>query len=136
MDIVLLVAGILILGFLLNVVLKQSYNFVFYLAKNPLLWICLVTGLSGLFWFVCGFFGLSVSVTAWATIMAFFMNLPPSSTTEAKTLANEMYEEMGIKHGALLYRLGLAGFVVAAIASWIIFYGQTCNSVGQCSGFF
>ena len=47
-----------------------------------------------------------------------------------------MYAEMGISHGALLYRVGLAGFVVAALVGWVIFYGQSCNSAGECSGFF
>lgn len=136
MDIVLSIIGILVLGFALNVIFKQSYNFVFFLAKKPVLWVCLVTALSGLFWFVSGFSGLSVSSAAWATTMAFFMNLPPSSSNEAKALANEMYAEMGLSHGALLYRVGLAGFVVAALAGWVIFYGQTCNSAGECSGFF
>jgi len=136
MDIALSIIGILVLGFVLNVMFKQSYNFVFFLAKKPLLWVCLVTALSGLFWFISGFSGLSVSSAAWATTMAVFMNLPPSSTSDAKALANEMYAEMGIKHGALLYRIGLAGFVVSALVGWVIFYGQSCNSAGECSGFF
>ena len=136
MDIALTLIGIVVLGFALNLIFKQSYNFVFFLAKKPLLWICFVTVLSGLFWFICGFYGLSVSSAAWATTMAVFMNFPPRSTSEAKALANEMYAEMGLNHGALLYRVGLAGFVIAALAGWVIFYGQTCNSVGECSGFF
>lgn len=136
MNIALSILGILILGFLLNVVLKQTYNFIFFLAKKPILWVFIVTILSSLFWLLCAFVGWSVSIPAWAAIMAFFMNLPPSSTKESKELANEMYTEMGLKHGSLLYRFGLGGFVVASIVCWVIFYSQTCNSAGRCSGFF
>lgn len=57
--------------------------------------------------------------------------MPPSSSNEAKALANEMYTEMGLSHGALLYRAGLAGFVVAALVGWVIFYAQLCNSAGN-----
>ena len=135
MNIVLTILGILVLGFFLNVVVKQTYNFIFILGKKPGLWILIVTIASSLFWLLCASLGWSVSVPAWAVTMALFMNLPPSSSKESKELANEMYSEMGLKHGALLYRIGLGGFVASAIASWVIFYGKTCDSAGQCSGF-
>jgi len=64
------------------------------------------------------------------------MNICPRSSNESRAQANEMYSEMGLKHGAILYRVGLGGFVIASIVGWVIFYGQSCNSAGQCSGFF
>ena len=135
MDVVISIIGIMVLGFLLNVLFKQSYNLVFFLEKKPVLWVFLITLMGGLFWFFSGLSGLSVSTAAWATTMAVAMNFPPRSTSESKEIANEMYLEMGIKHGPLLYRLGLAGFVISALAGWVIFYGKTCNSAGECSGF-
>lgn len=136
MDIVLNIIGILALGFFVNVVLKQTYNFVFFMGKKPLLWVLVVAAVSVLLWFVCALLGWSVSIPAWAATIAFFMNIPPRSNSESKAQASEMYSELGLKHGAILYRVGLGGFVVASIAGWVIFYGQSCNSAGQCSGFF
>jgi energy-coupling factor transporter transmembrane protein EcfT len=136
MHLVLIIFGILALGFFLNVILKQTYNFFFFLGKKPWLWILIVTVFSGLFWFICAFLGWSVSVPAWAATISLIMNLPPSSNKESKESANEIYSEMGMKNGVLLYRIGLGGFVLAAIASWVIFYGQSCNNAGECSGFF
>ncbi|WP_311952042.1 hypothetical protein [Halomonas garicola] len=93
-------------------------------------------GSGSLLWFVSAVFNWSVSIPAWAAAIAFFMNLPPRSTLESKAQANEIYAEMGLKHGALLYQVGLGGFVVSSMVGWVVFYGQSCNSAGQCSGFF
>jgi hypothetical protein len=136
MDMVLSIIGILALGFLANVVLKQTYNFIFYLGGKPLLWALVAAAVGGLLWFVSAVFNWSVSIPAWAAAIAFFMNLPPRSTPESKAQTNEKYAEMGLKHGALLYRVGLGGFVVSSIVGWVVFYGQSCTSAGQCSGFF
>lgn len=133
MNVILTVIGILILGFILNVILKQTYNLIFIFGKKPFAW-ALTTGLvSFAFWFMCAAFAWSVSIPAWACTIAFFMNVPPSHSKGGKELANVMYSEMGIENGALLYRIGLGMFVVLAIASWVIFYGEFCNSAGQCS---
>lgn len=136
MEIALNIVGILVLGFLVNVVLKQTYNFVFFMGKKPLLWVLIVTVVSALLWFFCALLGWSVSIPAGVATIAFFMNIPPSSTIESKAQAQEMRSEMGLKHGALLYRVGLGGFAAASVAGWVIFYGQSCNSAGQCSSFF
>jgi hypothetical protein len=133
---VLNIIGILALGFFVNVVLKQTYNFIFYMCRKPLLWVLVAAAVSGLLWFVSALLNWSVSIPAWAATIAFFMNIPPRSTTESKAQANEIYAEMGLKHGSLLYKVGLGGFVVSSIASGVIFYGQSCSSAGQCSGFF
>ena len=136
MNLLLTFIGILVLGFVLNVILKQTYNFIFFIGKKPVVWALVFGLVTIVFWFICASFGWSVSTPAWASTMAFFMNLPSSSSKGAKELANEMYSEMGIKNGALFYRIGLGIFVVSAIASWVVFYGHVCNSAGQCSGLF
>lgn len=136
MNIALSTIGILVLGFLLSFTLKQTYNFIFFLSKKPVMWIFVVTVISGFFWLLSALLGSPVSIPAWATTIAIITNLPPRSTNESKELVREIYSEMGLKHGSLLYRFGLGGFAVASIGSWVIFYGQTCNSAGQCSTFF
>lgn len=136
MDILLGIIGILALGFFVNVVLKQTYNFIFYLGRKPFLWVLVSVAVGGLLWFVSAAFNWSVSIPGWASVIAFFMNLPPRSTPESKMQANEIYAEAGLKHGALLYRIGLGGFVVSSVVGWVVFYGQSCTSAGKCSGFF
>lgn len=116
MDMVLNIIGILALGFFVNVVLKQAYNFIFYMGRKPLLWVLVAAVVSGLLWFVCALLNWSVSIPAWTATIAFFMSIPPRSTSESKAQANKVYSEMGLKHGALFYRVGLGGFVVSSFA--------------------
>ena len=132
MDIVLLIAGILILGFLVNVLLKQSYNFIFFLGKKPVLWIVSVFVIAVVVWGISSALGWRVSVPAWACTLAFFMNIAQryDSADEKKAvqaMADEVYAEMGLKHGRLLRRIGLTAFVLACLGSWVVFYGEVCS---------
>ena len=132
---ILMLIGILALSFIVNFLLKQSYNFLFFLLKKPSLWIIsvLITAIS--FWYLSSVLGWSVSVPTWACTLAFLMNLPPSYDTDSdKQAANEaadvLYTDLGIRYGRLLYRAGLAAFVLASLGSWILFYGEICSSNG------
>ncbi len=129
---ILVLIGILALSFIVNFLLKQSYNFLSFLLKKPLLWITsvLITAIS--FWYLSSVLGWSVSVPTWACTLAFLMNLPPSYDTDSeKQAANEaadvLYRESGIRYGRLLYRAGLAAFVLASMGSWVVFYSELCN---------
>lgn len=136
MDLVLTVIGVLALGFLINVILKQTYNFIFFFAKKPILWSVLITGVAALLWFICAFSGASVSVPFWASAIALYMNWPPKLTKNEKELAKEMYVDMGLPKGPAFYRLGLFGFVTASLISWLVFYSESCDKFGNCIGFF
>jgi hypothetical protein len=132
MNIVLSLTGILIFGFIINVILKQSYNFLFFLGRKPLAWIGSVVVIALIVWGVSAIAGWGVSIPAWACALALFLNLPPSQNTAeeketVKMMADEVYAEMGIKHGRLLHRAGLAVFAFTCLGSWVIFYGEVCT---------
>ena len=129
MDTILMIAGIFLLGFVINVLLKQTYNFIFVIGNKPVLWILVMAIVGAVVWGISATFSWDVNIPAWSSTIAFFMNLPPKhKSREEKEIANQMVDElyagMGIKHGRLLYRLGLASFVCSGIASWLFFYGE------------
>ncbi|MDR4485431.1 MAG: hypothetical protein R3B95_19910 [Nitrospirales bacterium] len=137
MSTVLVILGIVVLGFVVNVALKQSYNFLFLLGGKPLWWVVTVAVVAIVVWAVAAVVGWGVNVPAWACTIAFFMNLPPAKKNleagaVAQTLVDDFYSEMGIKHGQFFYKLGLAVFAVACLASWIAFYGEVCSVDGEC----
>ena len=128
---ILMLMGILVLSFIVNFLLKQSYNFLFFLLRKPWLWIVavLITAIS--FWSLSSVLGWSASVPTWACALAFMMNLPSYDTDSEKQAAYEaadaIYTELGIRSGRLLYRTGLAAFVLASMGSWVVFYSELCN---------
>jgi hypothetical protein len=136
MNTVLTLVGIVTLGFIMNIVLKQSYNFLFIIFKKPLLWVATIAVAAIAVWSISAAFKWGVSVPAFACAIALFMNFPPrqKSADDKRTIqemADEIYSEMGIKHGRLLHRIGLAGFVLTCLLSWIAFYGEVCSG-GEC----
>jgi hypothetical protein len=133
---VLTIVGIVVLGFIINIALKQSYNFLFIMFKKPLLWIVTIAVVAIAVWSISAAFKWGVSVPALACTIALFMNFPPrqKSANDKRTvqaMADELYSEMGIKHGRLLHRIGLAGFVLSCLLSWIALYGEVCSG-GEC----
>jgi len=133
MDIVLTIVSIVVFGFIINVLLKQFYNYIFFIAQKPYIWIFAVAIIGVFTWGLSAILGWSINIPAWASIMAFFMNLPPSyNNSREKELAHQMvdevYSEMGLKNGRLLYKLGLAIFVFSCLASWVLFYGEVCSA--------
>lgn len=132
MDTILLITGILLLGFVVNVLLKQTYNFIFFIGQKPALWILVVSTISVIIWGISAASSWEVNIPAWSSTIAFFMNLPPEhKSREEKEIANQMadefYNETGVKNGRLLYKLGLISFACSGIASWLLFYGEICT---------
>ena len=128
MELAISLVATIVLGWTLSAMYRRAYSLIFHKAQKPLLWCILVTLMSGLFWFVCGYFGLPASVAAWASTMAIAINWSRGQETPIDAVA--------LKRGTLLYRLGFGGFIVAAIVGWIMFYGKVCNMSGECAGFF
>jgi len=132
MGTILIITGILLLGFVINVILKQTYNFIFFIGQKPVAWILVVAATSIAIWGVSAAFSWDVNIPAWSSTIAFFMNLPPEhKNRDGKESRNQMVDEfytgIGIKNGRLLYRFGLAIFVFSGIASWLLFYGEICH---------
>ena len=137
MNLVLTIIGIIVFGFIVNVILKQTYNFIFFLGKKPYLWIGSVVVVSLIVWGLSAIVEWSVSIPAWSCIIALVMNWPPGQNTKeeaeaVRTISDEVYAEMGIRYGRLLHRLGLVAFAITCIGFWIIFYGEVCAD-GECT---
>lgn len=136
MSVVLAIAGILTLGFAVNVVLKLSYSLLFFVGGKPVLWIVTVTFVGVAVWALSAVVGWSVSVPAWACATALLMNRHPAKERwreqSVEASADAVYAEMGIRHGRILYRLGLVAFAMACLVSWASFYGEVCFG-GECS---
>lgn len=140
MDTILMITGILLLGFVINVLLKQTYNFIFFIGQKPILWIFVVATLGVIIWSISAAFSWDVNIPAWSSTIAFFMNLPPEhKSREEKERTNlmvdEFYAEMGVKNGRLLYKLGLISFACSGIASWLLFYSEICSG-SECKSIF
>lgn len=136
MDIIITIGSVLILGFILNAILKLAYNLIFFIGRKPILWITCISFVSIAIWAMGSAFDWSVSIPAWACTIALIMNWPPKqkpldTQLTASEIADEMYREMGIPRGRLLYRLGLVSFLITSLASWILFYGESCAG-GEC----
>lgn len=129
MNTILTVLVIVALAFVVNVLLKQSYNLLFFVGRKPIAWIVSATVIGVGTWSVSAMAGWNVSVPAWACAIALVMNLPPRQQSSDKqrqvqTAVDEVYREMGIRNGRFLYRVGLAVFLVASVGSWVVLYGR------------
>jgi hypothetical protein len=128
MDIVKAIGWTIALIVVLHVVLIWSHNIVFMLAKRPVLWIslCFLIGVGAMLG--CRLLGLGHSIAFWGGGIAFLLQLPPRANAESRAqisaAVDEVYREMGIHHGRLKYRLGLAAFVVGCAIGYVLAYGQ------------
>lgn|GEM_PF-1239643 len=130
-DIIFTILIILVLTFSLKVVIGQSNNFIFIIAKKPWLWIILMGLLPMLYFFIGSKFDNSFNVIWWSALLAFISSIPPKIDADAVVnqkemhdLVDIMYKEMGILRGRLKYRLGLTAYLIGAIVGWILFYGE------------
>jgi hypothetical protein len=77
-----------------------------------------------------------------AVLVAFILNIAPATppgftNTEMNTMVDDVYRELGLPHGRLQARLGLAAFGLFSLASYILLFGEVCsNSSGACKPIF
>lgn len=122
-----LVAEFVIYTFALVVLYRQSYNFLFLLARCPVTWIVVVGLLGILNMTVAYWFGWDPPLVGAAASTAFILNLVPSSPAgqtkrEMRTMVNEIYEELGLPHGRVQSKTGLAVFGLCSIGSYVLFF--------------
>ncbi len=132
MNWILVIIGIIVFGFIINVLLKQSYNFVFFLGKKPKTWIIICGIIAILAWWLSASFNWSVSIPAWSSLIGFLLNIPPKNKDpklqkELDELSEESYKNIGIPNGKFLYRVGLGVFIAVCVLSWLLFYTQIQN---------
>jgi macrocin-O-methyltransferase TylF-like protien len=94
----------------LNVIFRQSYNFVFLVFKQPVLWTFLV-GLLGIGYMLLAFeLSWNPRIIGSVAIFVVLLNWPPSiptSNKDAVEMINAVYDAWEIEHDRLKYRLGL-----------------------------
>ncbi len=138
MTIVWTIAGIVVLYGCIKILYAQSYNLVFILAKRPVVWLAIVFGIALSVWFISSMLEWSVSTPIWASTLFVFSHFV--SQHDAKTIlrkegeaaVDEIFADIGIRHGTRFSRAGPVVFAVASVLSWIAFYGQVCSAQGRC----
>src|SRR5436190_791023 len=109
----------------LNILFRQSYNFLFFMMKRPIIWIMTVALLGFLFAGLSSMvqqpFGLGVAT--WSLIVATVRNFPPKSALTRE----EADAFSGVRRSQMKYGLGLTAFALGGLAGWILFYGALCS---------
>src|SRR6516164_2785173 len=113
--------------FVLNVLYRQSYNFLFFLARRPKTWIAVVGALGALNMAFAYALGWDPRLVSAAVPIAFLLNIapgPPEGITkeEKRAIVNEFYEQMGLPFGRLQSRLGLLAFGLCSLISYLALF--------------
>lgn len=132
MGIIWIILKIAIYTYILNVLLRQTYNFIFILWRKPAIWIGVVAFLSAANMLLAFVLSWDPALVSAATLTALLMNLPvpaPKQITDGEfnNLIDTFYTELGIKRGHLKYRVGLATFAIFSIASYALLFSEVCQ---------
>ena len=138
MNIVLIIAKIAIYSFVLVVLYRQSYNFLFFLAKRPKTWIAVVGVIGVINMGLAYVVGWDPRLLSSAALTTFLLNIAPSPSAghtkeEMRTMVNEIYKEWGLPRGRLQRKIGLAVFGLCSLGSYILFFGEIYSRSGECT---
>ncbi len=128
MELTLAIGSIVLLSLVINILIKQSYNFVFMAARQPGVWIVIMGVIAIAVWGLASKAGWSINTPAWASTVALLLNLPPSQKSAAErnaisAIVDDIYSDLGIPRGRLLYRIGLATFAIVSVGGYFFGYG-------------
>ena len=137
MSVVWLISKIALYTFILYALFRQTYNFIFVLAKRPTIWIAVVALLGVANMTLAYALSWDPRLVSAATLTAVILNIPPPapkrlSKTELRAEVDEAYQEWGITHGRLKYRLGLIAFAVFSLAAYVLLFSELCSPSGEC----
>jgi hypothetical protein len=134
MAIIWLIAKIAIFAVILNVLFRQTYNFIFFRWRKPAVWIGVLAllGVAG----ASFAFALSLKTSDFFFVVTFvvLLNLKapaPKGATRAEV--DIVYADMGIEHGRLKYLLGLVTFALFSAASYVLLLAESCTTEGKCT---
>lgn len=133
-----LIAKIAIYTIVLNVLYRQTYNFIFVLARRPVAWILTIAALGVANMVLAYALAWDPSLVITATLIAIFLNFSPStpkgiSKEDFRASVDVIYEEWGIARGRLKSRLGFIGFVICSLCAYALLLGEMCTSSGECT---
>lgn len=133
-----LVVRFIIYTYVLVVMYRQSYNLLFFLARRPMTWIGVIGLLGILNMGLAYLLGWDPRLVSAAVITAFLFNIAPSppaghTKEEMGSMVNEIYKELGLPHGRLQSKIGLAVFGLCSLGSYILFFAEVCSRGGACT---
>lgn len=119
---------------------RQSYNFVFFVARRPIAWLVSITLFAILHMVVAYYFAWTPGLVSLATLTTFVLNLAPSlppgvSGADMRSVIDDVYRELGLPHGRIQARLGLVSFGVFSLAGYILLFGKMCRGA-ECTPIF
>ena len=109
------------LAFTLNVLYRQMQNYFFILNQEPAQWLFFNTLSVFMVWWILSSLNQNDYIGFCAYTVVCFLNYKPLTDKE-KLAVDDMYLEIGIKHGRVLSSLGLISLIPLSIASWLILY--------------
>lgn len=133
-----LIAKIAIYTTILNVLYRQTYNFIFVLARRPVAWILTIAALGAANMVLAYALAWDPRLVITATLITVFINLSPStpkgvSKEEFRASIDATYEERGIARGRLMSRLGFISFVICSLCAYALLFGELCTISGECT---
>jgi hypothetical protein len=134
MSVVWLIAKFALYTVILKVLFAQTFNFIFMLAKRPSVWIGLVALLGVANMALAYALSWDPRLVSFASLTAVILSIPKRllSKSELRAAADEAYQEWGIAHWRLKYRLGLIAFLVSSLAAYVLLFSEICTSSGEC----
>ncbi|UUO22878.1 hypothetical protein FGD67_06505 [Colwellia sp. M166] len=127
MEVLSQILAIIGLAFILNVLFAQSNNFIFMLAKKPLVWVlCIAIIGYSVFW-VSAFFDWNHNTPIFATLIVLIVRKPSLSSSEEKSHSLEIFEQLGIRSGVLYSRMGYFAYLGASVFGYIQMYSVNAS---------
>jgi hypothetical protein len=126
------IAKIAVYTFILVVLYRQSYNFIFFLAQRPKTWIAVVGALGVANMMLAYALGWAPRLVSAAVLTALLLNVAPSLSKEERAEVREVYKEMVLPYGRLQSRLGLAAFGLCSLVSYLVLFGESCDKNNEC----
>lgn len=120
---VLFIFGIAFFTFITNVLIRQSYNILFFFLKKPYAWFLSMLVIGFLLLFISSFFNNKLNMVTIVATLAFFANVPQKtqivSDEKMEKFCNEFTE---ISNSRMKYRIGLGLYVFGCVIGWILGY--------------
>jgi hypothetical protein len=125
-------------AYLLRLLLAQTCNFTFYLARRPILWAIVAAMLGASYVALASVLSWDPRIISWVIIAVTILIWPPStpdgySKEEIAQFIDEGYAAIGIRRGRLKYRLGVLAFALCSGIAYVLAFTEVCSPRGECA---
>jgi hypothetical protein len=136
MTVVWIIIKIVIYAQILSVIYRQSNNFIFILAQRPKTWILFVGILGITNMLVAYYLEWDPRLVGAAILIMISINGYPSMSNKERDIIGEAYSDLGIPHGPLQSKIGLAIFFISSTVFYILLFSEKCNARNECISLF